>query len=224
MMRNGERVWRSPVELSLLRKRPADPERCERLLDDLEKLVRTARLPRAEPARVEVSEALAVPGGTPGATPPTSRPRCGASKRRSRPGCGRVPGGAAAAGRARLPAPRPAAGPRRQPARGGSARDRPRPGADLRRRALDADPLAHRLRAGQPARRRALRPAGRRAAAPLAPGRRPALGAGRGRLLPFDGEETIRRLRQQEERELYVHSLVYARCGMSRLPAGRTET
>ena len=35
----------------------------------------------------------------------------------------------------------------------------------------------------------------------------------------FDGEETIRRLRQQEERELYVHSLVYALLRMSRLPA-----
>jgi hypothetical protein len=38
----------------------------------------------------------------------------------------------------------------------------------------------------------------------------------------FDGEETIRRLRQQEERELYVHSLVYALLRMSRLPAAQT--
>lgn len=58
LVRNGERIWRTPVELSLLRKRPEDPERCERLLDELEKLVRTARLPRAEPARVEVLEAV----------------------------------------------------------------------------------------------------------------------------------------------------------------------
>ena len=34
----------------------------------------------------------------------------------------------------------------------------------------------------------------------------------------FDSEETIRRLRQQEERELFVHSLVYALLRMSRLP------
>ena len=33
----------------------------------------------------------------------------------------------------------------------------------------------------------------------------------------FDGEETIRRLRQQEERELFVHSLVYALLRMSRV-------
>ena len=33
----------------------------------------------------------------------------------------------------------------------------------------------------------------------------------------FDGEETIRRLRQQEEKELFVHSLVYALLRMSQV-------
>lgn len=39
----------------------------------------------------------------------------------------------------------------------------------------------------------------------------------------FDSEETIRRLRQQEERELYVHSLVYALLRMSRLPVSMSS-
>jgi hypothetical protein len=59
LVRGGEVTWRTPVELALLRKRPADPVRFERLLEELERLVRGARLARREKARTELTEAIA---------------------------------------------------------------------------------------------------------------------------------------------------------------------
>jgi hypothetical protein len=224
MTRNGERVWRSPVELSLLRKRPADPERCERLLDDLEKLVRTARLPRAEPARVEVSEALA------------------RARRDARREAAYIPTSLRsleAAVAAWLRSASPEARRRReeldslllgllrvrhaQPAPGEDPRETARAQAQLYAGApwmqtpwLTSFALANLLDAELSA----LPDEERRHSTPRAA----ALRWVRDEVASshFDGEETIRRLRQQEERELYVHSLVYALLRMSRLPAAQT--
>jgi hypothetical protein len=59
IVRNGEVVWRTPQELALVRKRPASPERFETLLDDLDRVVRTAALRRKPAARDAVLAAVA---------------------------------------------------------------------------------------------------------------------------------------------------------------------
>ncbi|HSS76422.1 MAG TPA: hypothetical protein VLV54_06715 [Thermoanaerobaculia bacterium] len=59
LVRQGEVTWRTPVELTLLRKRPADLEAFEQRLDELERLVRAAPLRREARLRAELLEALA---------------------------------------------------------------------------------------------------------------------------------------------------------------------
>ena len=58
MVRNGEVIWRTPMELTLVRKRPSRPDRFERLLDELDWLVRSARLRRRPAAREAVLAAV----------------------------------------------------------------------------------------------------------------------------------------------------------------------
>ncbi|MCB1034319.1 MAG: undecaprenyl-diphosphate phosphatase, partial [Acidobacteria bacterium] len=57
--REGGVSWRVPVEIPLLRKRPADYRRFSALLDELEGLLVEGRTPRREHARQEALEALA---------------------------------------------------------------------------------------------------------------------------------------------------------------------
>jgi hypothetical protein len=221
LMRNGERIWRSPVELSLLRKRPADPEGCERLLDELEKLARTARLPRAEPARTEVVEAVVRArrdARRDGAYMPTSLRTLEAAiaawlraaspeARRRREELDAFLLGLLRVRRAR-PAegeePREAARAQAQAYAGSTWMQTPWLTAHVLTNLLDAElsALAEEERRHPSPRAAALRWVRDEVASSH-----------------FDGEETIRRLRQQEERELYVHSLVYALLRMSRLPA-----
>jgi hypothetical protein len=59
MVRNGEVIWRTPLELKLVRKMPSNPARFERLLDELDWLVRSARLRRRPTAREAVLAAVA---------------------------------------------------------------------------------------------------------------------------------------------------------------------
>ena len=218
LVRNGERIWRTPVELSLLRKRPADPERCERLLDELEKLVRTARIPRAEPARVEVLEAVTRArrdARRDGAYMPTSLRTLEAAveawlraappeARRRRDdldallrGLLRVRG--ARAGSQDL---REAARSQAQTYAGAPWLHTPWLTACALANLLDAELSA------LPEEERKL-PSPRAAVLRWV---RDEVASSH-----FDGEETIRRLRQQEERELYVHSLVYALLRLSLL-------
>ncbi|HEX7184909.1 MAG TPA: hypothetical protein VF756_23990 [Thermoanaerobaculia bacterium] len=58
IVRNGEVVWRTPQELALVRKRPVDPKRFEALLDDLDRVVRTSPLRRKPAARDAVLAAI----------------------------------------------------------------------------------------------------------------------------------------------------------------------
>jgi hypothetical protein len=220
MMRNGERIWRTPVELSLLRKRPADPDRCERLLDELEKLVRAARLPRAEPARTEVLEAVARArrdARRDGAYMPTSLRTLEAAvegwlraappeARRRRDDLD-----ALLLGLLRVRRGRPAGEALREASRAQAQAYAATPWMQtpwltsyVLANLLDAElsGLAGEERRHPSPRAAVLRWVRDEVAS-----------------THFDGEETIRRLRQQEERELYVHSLVYALLRMSRLPA-----
>ncbi len=221
MTRNGERIWRTPVELTLLRKRPADPDRCERLLDELEKLVRAARLPRAEPPRAELLEAVArarrdarrdgayMPTSLRTlesavetwlrAAPPEARRRrdeldallLGLLRvRRGQPGEEDLQEAARAQAQAYASAP---------------WMQTPWLTAYVLTNLLDAE------LSGLPEEERR-QPSPRAAALRWV---RDEVAS-----THFDGEETIRRLRQQEERELYVHSLVYALLRMCRLPGG----
>jgi len=57
--RSGKVIWRTPVELAIMRKRPADRDAFQRALEELELLVRTSKLRRAEPAKKEVFETIA---------------------------------------------------------------------------------------------------------------------------------------------------------------------
>jgi hypothetical protein len=221
MTRNGERIWRSPVTLSLLQKRPADPERCELLLDELAKRVRAARPPRPEPVRAEVLEALlrarrdarrdgaymptslrtlaAAVDAWLRAVPPEARRRRAALDglllgllrvRRAQP-----------AGSEEL---REAARAHAQTYAGSPWMQTPWLTACVLANLLDAElsALPDEERSRPSPRAAVLRWVRDEVAS-----------------THFDGEETIRRLRQQEERELYVHSLVYALLRMSRLPA-----
>jgi hypothetical protein len=224
MTRNGERIWRTPVELSLLRKRPADPDRCEKLLDELEKLVRAARLPRAEAPRTELLEAVARArrdARRDGAYMPTSLRAL------------------EAAAEAWLRATPPEARRRRDDLdafllgllrvrRGQPGEEDPREAARAQAQAYVSAPwmqtpwlTTHVLTNLLDAELSGLPEEERRQPSPRAA----ALRWVRDEVASthFDGEETIRRLRQQEERELYVHSLVYALLRMSRLPEPSSE-
>ncbi|MFL6263350.1 MAG: hypothetical protein ACJ76Y_26945 [Thermoanaerobaculia bacterium] len=220
MTRNGERIWRTPVELSLLRKRPADPDRCERLLDEIEKLARAARLPRAEPARAEVLEVVARArrdARRDGAYMPTSLRalevaveswlRAAPPEARRR----RDELDALLVGLLRVRRGRPGGEDLREAARAQAQTYAATPW--MQTPWLTSYALANLLDAelsGLPGEERR-QPSPRAAALRWV---RDEVASSH-----FDGEETIRRLRQQEERELYVHSLVYALLRMSRLPA-----
>jgi hypothetical protein len=227
MVRNGEVIWRTPLELTLVRKAPSHPARFERLLDELDWLVRSARLRRRPASREAVLAAIA-------------RLRRDAAREN-----------------AYLPTPvqsleetvggwlhrslEPAVRRRREELDGllrGLLQVRhhlaARAGDDLRETAR-----AHaQTYAGQPWMHTpwlttlalsnlldselALLPERERA--------QPTMPAGVLRLVydevasrRYDAEETIRRLRQQEERGLFVHSLVYALLRLNRLPDGRLE-
>jgi hypothetical protein len=215
-VRNGERIWRTPVELSLLRKRPADPAAFEKLLDDLDRLVRAGRPPRAEPLRADVLEAVVRTrrdARRENAYMPTSLKALEAAveawllkappeARRRREeldalllGMLRVRRGADSREAARAQAKRYADSPWMHT---------PWITAYALTNLLDAELAAlPEEERNQPSSRTATLRWVRDEVASS----------------HFDGEETIRRLRQQEERELYVHSLVYALLRMSRLPA-----
>ena len=57
--RAGKVIWRSPVELVIMRKRPADRARFQRALEELERVVRTSKIRRAVQAKKEVFETIA---------------------------------------------------------------------------------------------------------------------------------------------------------------------
>ncbi len=56
--RGGKVIWRTPIELSILRRCPKDPQRFAKLLDDLESRIKTSRLSRTEQSRKDALEAL----------------------------------------------------------------------------------------------------------------------------------------------------------------------
>jgi hypothetical protein len=229
MVRNGEVIWRTPMELTLVRKRPSNPARFERLLDELDWLVRSARLRRRPTAREAALAAIV-------------RLRRDAAREN-----------------AYLPTPvqalvaevdgwlhhslEPVVRRRREELDGllrGLLRlrqDLETGGGDLRDFRETSRAQAQ-LYAGQPWMQvpwlttfalanlldteLALLPAKERA--------QPTSPAGVLRLVRdevasrhYDSDETIRRLRQQEERGLFVHSLVYALLRMNRLPAAAPD-
>jgi len=57
--KDGQLIWRTPIDLSILRKGPSDPARFARLLQDLEKLVQTPRPFKDERAGREILELTA---------------------------------------------------------------------------------------------------------------------------------------------------------------------
>src|SRR5262249_25966909 len=58
MLRNGEVIWRTPMDLALVRKRPVSRDRFERLLDELDWLARSAPLRRKPASRESVLAAI----------------------------------------------------------------------------------------------------------------------------------------------------------------------
>jgi hypothetical protein len=217
MVRGGERIWKTPVELTLLRKRPADPARCAKLLDELAAAVLESRLARPEKLRADLLETLA---------------RARRDVQRENAFMPTSLRALEAAVEAWLNSAPPEARRRREELDGlllGMLRVRRGEGADLREAAraqakryadtpwmhtpwLTSYALTNLLDAEL-------------AALPEEERRQPSERAGVLRWVRdevasthFDSEETIRRLRQQEERELFVHSLVYALLRMSRLP------
>ena len=56
--KNGVVIWRTPLEHSLIRKRPSDPERFAALLDQLESLFNEAKQPQNRQVHEEVLEAI----------------------------------------------------------------------------------------------------------------------------------------------------------------------
>jgi hypothetical protein len=227
MVRNGEVIWRTPMELTLVRKRPSNPARFERLLDELDWLVRSARLRRRPTARESVLAAIVrlrrdtarenaylptpvqaliaeVDGWLHRSQEPVVRRR-----REELDGLLR--------GLLRLRHDLEAGG-------GGDLRETARAQAQLyagqpwmQTPWLTTFALANLLDTEL-----ALLPAKERA--------QPTSPAGVLRLVRdevasrhYDSDETIRRLRQQEERGLFVHSLVYALLRMNRLPAAAPD-
>lgn len=57
--RDGQVVWRTPVEHSVIRKRPTDAARFAQLLDETEQLVETAEIRRSQQAGLDVLEVVA---------------------------------------------------------------------------------------------------------------------------------------------------------------------
>lgn len=224
-IRNGERVWRTPVELSLLRKRPSDPAAFEKLLDELDRFVRAGRPPRAEPLRADVIEALA---------------RVRRDARRENAYMPTSLKALQAAVEAWLLKAPPEARRRREEL------DALLLGM-LRVRRNQANHVDSREAARAQAKRYADSPwmhtpwitayaltnllDAELAALPEEERQQPSPRAATLRWVRdevatshFDGEETIRRLRQQEERELFVHSLVYALLRMSGSPRIESES
>ncbi|HEV2844111.1 MAG TPA: hypothetical protein VG477_04625 [Thermoanaerobaculia bacterium] len=217
MVRGGERVWKTPVELTLLRKRPFEPARCEKLLDELAGLVRDSRLARPEKLRTDLLEALA---------------RVRRDVQRENAFMPTSLRALEAAVGAWLKSAPPEARRRREDLDSlilGMLRVRRGVSEDLRETARAqakkyADtPWMHTQWLTSYALTNLLD--AELAALPEEERRRPSHRAGVLRWVRnevasshFDSEETIRRLRQQEERELYVHSLVYVLLRMSRLP------
>jgi hypothetical protein len=217
MVRNGEVIWRTPMELTLVRKRPSRPDRFERLLDELDWLVRSARLRRRPAAREAVLAAIV-------------RLRRDAAREN-----------------AYLPTPMQALAAEVDTWLHRSL-DPP-----TRRRREDLDTLLrgllrvrHALETGGGDLREASRAHAQLYAgqpwmhtpwltttvlanlldtelAALPPS--PVLQQVRDEVSSrhYDSDETIRRLRQQEERGLFVHSLVYALLRMNRLPGAAVE-
>ena len=215
MVRGGEKVWKTPVELTLLRKRPSDPARCEKLLDELAGLVRDSHLVRPEKLRADLLETLA---------------RVRRDVQRENAFMPTSLRALEAAVRAWLNSAPPEARRRREDLDSlllGMLRVRRGDGEDLREAARAqakryADtPWTHTQWITSYALTNLLD--AELAALPEEERRRPSHRAGVLRWVRdevasshFDSEETILRLRQQEERELYVHSLVYALLRMSR--------
>jgi len=56
--RNGKIVWSTPMELAIMRKRPHDPRRFALVLEEIEKLVRSSKLSRKEQSRSEVLDTV----------------------------------------------------------------------------------------------------------------------------------------------------------------------
>lgn len=222
MVRGGARVWKTPVELTLLRKRPSDPARCEELLDELAGIVRDARLARPEKLRADLQETVA---------------RCRRDVQRESAFMPTSLRALETAVEAWLKSAPPEARRRREELDSlllDMMRVRRSVGGDLREAARAqakryADtPWTHTPWLTSYALTNLLD--AELAGLPEEERRRPSHRAGVLRWVRdevasshFDGEETIRRLRQQEERELYVHSLVYALLRMSRLPGGEGE-
>lgn len=232
MVRFGEVIWRTPMELALLRKRPVHPGRFERLLDELDWLVRSARLRRRPAAREAVLAAIVrlrrdtarenaylptpiqdlaseVEGWLHRSLDPAVRRR-----REELDGLLR--------GLLRV----------RQALAMGGGEDKP--GGDDLPGLLEMTRAHAQAYAGQPWMHSAWLTTfalsnlldAELASQPQKEPPQPAEPAGVLRLVRdevasghYDAEETIRRLRQQEERGLFVHSLVYALLRMNRLPA-----
>jgi hypothetical protein len=217
MVRGGERVWKTPVELTLLRKRPADPARCEKLLDELAAVVRDARLARPEKLRADLVEALARVRRDlqrENAFMPTSLRALEAAVRiwlsHAPPEARRRREDLDALLLGMLRVRRGEGGDPREASRAQAMKYADTPW--MHTPWLTSHALTNLLDAEL-------------AGLPEEERRRPSPRAGVLRWVRdevasthFDSEETIRRLRQQEERELYVHSLVYALLRMSRLP------
>ncbi len=214
MVRHGERVWRTPVELTLVRKRPADPDHFERLLDELERRVRGARLRRREQARTDLLDALARArrdARRDTAYMPTALRTLGAvldAWLRGAPAEAvrrRDELEALLRGMVRVRRSRQFEAARAQAMRYADSPWMHTPGltAYALTNLLDAElaALPEEERAPPSARAAVLHWVRDEVASSH-----------------FDGEETIRRLRGQEERGLFVHSLVYALLRLSRLP------
>ncbi len=232
LVRNGEVVWRTPMEMTLIRKRPTDSEAFQRRLEELERLVRTAPLRRKPPARESVLAAL-------------SRLR----RDLSRPN-------------AYLPTPiqalsaaldewlhrahEPALRRRREELddlllgmiqvrhihkNGGEGGEGPREAARRLAQLYAGQPWMHTPWLTTRAltilldAELALLPEGEgeEPGSPAAPAAVIRLVRNEVTSQHYDSDETIRRLRQQEEKGFYVHSLVYALLRMNRLPTGAPE-
>lgn len=218
LVRNGEVTWRTPVELTVIRKRPSDPERFERLLEELERLVRSSRLRRRESLRAALLEAISRARRDalrPGAYMPTSVKTLEAA---ARDWLDRAEDPAARGKREQLDGLlRESLGFRHAPGRPAEA---PRAYAQLYAGSpwMHTPSLTSRVLTDLLDAELALLPAGKKEspASPPAVLRRVRDEVASGH---FDGDETARRLRQQEEAGVYVHSLVYALLRMSRLPS-----
>lgn len=226
LVRNGEVVWRTPMEMTLIRKRPADAEAFQRQLDDLERLVRTVPLRRKPPARETVLAALsrlrrdlARPNAylpTPVQALATSvdewlhRAHEPALRRRREElddlllGLLRV---------------------RHAHETGGGRESEPRETARRLAQLYAGQPWMHTpwlttcVLTSLLDAELALLPEGEEEA-PGSPAAVLRLVRDEVASQHYDSDETIRRLRQQEDKGVYVHSLVYALLRMNRLPGG----